>query len=274
MNPNANNVKATAEEVVTLVEDALEWVGDQENDNLVGNSRVTLVRALRKDLRRARILARAAGSKMCVSVFGPSQAGKSYLISVLGRPEGGRLVANYAGRDGQLDYISQINPEGEGESTGLVTRFTMTEFDTPEGFPIPIRLLGEADLIRTILNSFYMDGDRKDPLPDANGITTLLQTAAKKQTDRGDSGITEDEVWGNPGVRRREFRRCRICGRNRVILGGGCRDRAESLDPRIAQICFRFSGATTTPSPICTGAWPRPGRRAARATSCSPPYRH
>ena len=37
------------------------------------------------------------------------------------------------------DFISEINPEGgKSESTGLVTRFTMTRpRDLPDGFPCP-----------------------------------------------------------------------------------------------------------------------------------------
>ena len=53
------------------------------------------------------------------------------LVSVLARPEDGRLVGAYDG--GALDYIREVNPEGEGESTGLVTRFTMRRPQTQPG---------------------------------------------------------------------------------------------------------------------------------------------
>ncbi len=178
-----------------LIDDALAWISDAENAPLVGDEKASLHRMLRRSRRRARRLAAAAGSKMCVSVFGPSQAGKSYLVSVLARPEGGRLVADYAGPDGQLDYISQINPEGEGESTGLVTRFTMSRFETPEGYPIPLRLLSEADIARTILNSFYMDGDRKEPPPDADAVEAQLAAYRGRPAADAAAGMTEDEVW-------------------------------------------------------------------------------
>ncbi|MDE2792889.1 MAG: virulence factor SrfC family protein [Paracoccaceae bacterium] len=190
-----NEVARHASAIASLIDDALAWTADRENDPLIGDERKSIIQALHRDRRRVRKLARAARSKMCVSVFGPSQAGKSYLVSVLARPEGGRLVADYAGPDGQLDYISQINPEGEGESTGLVTRFTMTKLDTPEGFPIPIRLLGEADIVRTILNSFYMDGDRKEPAPDAAEIEAQLEACRGRAAAQSTGGMTEDEVW-------------------------------------------------------------------------------
>ena len=117
---------------------------------------------------------------MSVSVFGPSQAGKSFLVSVLARPSEGRLVADFPGPGGQLDYISEINPEGEGESTGLVTRFTMTKEPMPEGFPIQLNLLSEADVARTIINSFYMDGDQSEPAPDAAGLNAHIEAFKSK----------------------------------------------------------------------------------------------
>ena len=190
-----NALQQRADDVVRLIGDALAWTADEANTSLVGEERTSLTRAFRQNQRRARRLARAAGSKMCVSVFGPSQAGKSYLVSALARPECGQLVADYAGEDGQLDYISQVNPEGEGESTGLVTRFTMSRVETPEGFPIPLRLLGEADIVRIILNSFFMDGDRKDRPPEAAELEALLKAFRGKAAGAETGGISEDDVW-------------------------------------------------------------------------------
>ena len=140
-------------EVSTTARAALEWVTDSENADMVGLGRKSLVHALRKGARRAEKLAKSARTKMSVSVFGPSQAGKSFLVSVLARPADGRLVADFQGPGGNLDYIGEINPIGEGESTGLVTRFTMTKDACPEGFPIKLVLLSELDVVRTIINS-------------------------------------------------------------------------------------------------------------------------
>lgn len=174
--------------------DAVDWIEDPENAELIDRMAPQVVRKLGSFARRADKLAKAARNNMAVSVFGPSQAGKSFLVSVLARPEGGRLVADYAGPDGQLDYISQINPEGEGESTGLVTRFTMTRIQAPEGYPIPLRLINESDIARTIINSFYRDGDQSDRPPTSEELAAHVETYQAKMGSASHA-LTADGVW-------------------------------------------------------------------------------
>src|SRR5690606_3075123 len=142
--------------------------------------RKSLVQMLRKNTRRAQKLARSARTKMSVSVFGPSQAGRSFLVSVLARPEGGRLVADFPGAGGQLEDISEMHSNGEGECTGLVTRFTMSKEPCPEGFPIKLVLLSEADVARALINSFYMDGDQSEVAPEPDDIAAHLDTFRSK----------------------------------------------------------------------------------------------
>ncbi|GGH21311.1 hypothetical protein SAMN05444007_102443 [Cribrihabitans marinus] len=173
--------------------EALAWVEDPENADLVGAETRSLVRLLRRVRRRARRLGQAARTRMSVSVFGPSQAGKSFLVSVLARPESGPLVADFDAPEGQLDYIRQINPEGEGESTGLVTRFTMVKQATPEGFPVRLTLLGEADIARTLVNSFFMDGDRSEPVPEPDEIAAHLDTF-RARAGAARPGLEPDDV--------------------------------------------------------------------------------
>lgn len=162
------------ETVETAARRALDWINDPENAEAVDHKRKSLTQILRKGARRAQKLARSARTRMSVSVFGPSQAGKSFLVSVLARPADGRLVADFPGPGGALDYIGEINPEGEGESTGLVTRFTMTREPAPAGYPIKLVLLNEADVVRTIVNCFYLDGDQSEPPPEPAELSAHL----------------------------------------------------------------------------------------------------
>ncbi|MEM9318455.1 MAG: virulence factor SrfC family protein [Pseudomonadota bacterium] len=164
----------------TAAREALAWVVDEENLETVGPDQKSLIHKLRRAARRADKLGKAAGRKMSVSVFGPSQAGKSFLVSVLARPAEGRLTADFPGPGGNLDYISEVNPEGEGESTGLVTRFTMSKDAAPEGYPIKLVLLSVSDIARTIINSFFNDGDQSETPPEPSEISAHIATYREK----------------------------------------------------------------------------------------------
>lgn len=183
------------EDIARYAREALDWINDDENADKVSGRKKELSKILRKSARRAERLSRSARTKMSVSVFGPSQAGKSFLVSVLARPADGRLVADFQGPGGTLDYISQINPAGDGESTGLVTRFTMSKDPTPDGYPIKLNLLTEADIARTIINSFYEDGDQSEPQPDADLLKAHFQAHSAKATGPEAAGLTYEDVF-------------------------------------------------------------------------------
>jgi len=132
---------------------ALDWVTRSAGAEIAANQR--LVKRLRAGIYQARRLGDAIESKMCIGVYGPSQSGKSYLVSALARKHGERLIARVG--DQEIDFIQTINPEGGKESTGLVTRFTAEHSATPVGFPIQLKLLSELDLIKLFVNSYVND---------------------------------------------------------------------------------------------------------------------
>lgn len=191
---NQENLITDCARIAQLSRDMLGWINDPENRDLVGLEHKSLVKMVRKSVRRATKLEHAAACNMAVSVFGPSQAGKSFLVSVLARPEGGRLVADFDDPSGALDYIREINPEGEGESTGVVTRFTITKDATPKGFPIKVALLSEADIVRTIINSFYMDGDQSETPLEAAQLSMHLD-AFKGKSKSVMPGLDLDDIY-------------------------------------------------------------------------------
>ena len=150
---------AYCSELVSACEHAEEWVND--NADLVRNEQEGLLKDLRRAGRLFRRVGKAATRKMCAGVFGPSQAGKSYLISALARDRNGTLLARFGSEE--HDFIQEINPVGGKESTGLVTRFTLTKPSRlPNGYPVQIRLLSEMDLVKIIANTYYADCEHKE----------------------------------------------------------------------------------------------------------------
>lgn len=161
----------------------------EANQNLVQGEYDNLQAELRRAARFFKKSRIAADRKMCAGVFGPSQAGKSYLISALARDADGNLIADFDGTG--YDFISKINPEGGKESTGLVTRFTLTHFPTPDGFPVRLRLLTEMDIVKTLANTYYADCEHSEE-PNSQAILARLDKLEKLAASSGSSPDLDD----------------------------------------------------------------------------------
>ena len=134
-----------------------------------------LLEATRRAENLARKVASSAGRRNSAGVFGPSQAGKSYLVSVLGKSGDKPLIADFAGTP--KNFIQELNPPGGKEATGLVTRFTVVKGTTDSAHPVEIRLLTETDLVKVIGNSFFSDFDqnnRKLALPGEDQVRAMI----------------------------------------------------------------------------------------------------
>lgn len=149
----------------------------QQSDSIVDAGRLARLACRR--------YAQAATRNNCVGVFGPSQAGKSYLVSALARPQDGRLAIQMGDRT--LDFLREINPPGDRESTGLVTRFTAKAEPTDLAFPVAVRLLTETDIIKILANSFFLDFDPNSmtiaPVEDEDVRAAIAAAAAAPKSD-------------------------------------------------------------------------------------------
>ncbi|MBX3230047.1 MAG: hypothetical protein KIT84_25565 [Labilithrix sp.] len=103
---------ATLEQAITETQSVI--AGNQEAEN-----EAVLLRDLAL---RTRKLRRAWARKQSLGLFGPSQAGKSFLVGALLSHEVGSLEV--LSRGGAVDFLKEINPAKGVESTGVVTRFT------------------------------------------------------------------------------------------------------------------------------------------------------
>lgn len=173
----AGNLAEYGDSLAKSCDKALKWV--RRNSDIVRNEQESLLKDLRHARRALRNCARAARTRMSAGVFGPSQAGKSYLISALARGENNELTARF-GKETH-DFLSEINPEGGKESTGLVTRFTLYEPEgMPEDYPVHLRLLSETDLVRIIANAYFADFEHKtDPESDIAATLASLKKMPK-----------------------------------------------------------------------------------------------
>ncbi|WP_289296058.1 virulence factor SrfC family protein [uncultured Reyranella sp.] len=166
-----------------------------EQSPTVAQQAPSLVGELQKVRNQSRKLARAARRRMCVGVFGPSQAGKSYLVSILASRDGRPLQARFA--DKAYDFLREINPPGNRESTGLVTRFGLGLSDGSTEFPVRVRLLTQTDIVKILGNSFLLDFDHQKAEfigPDGAAIRKRLTELRAKAHPAPVGDLESDDV--------------------------------------------------------------------------------
>jgi hypothetical protein len=193
---SGSSIAAAADGVAKTAASLARWVVNPANEPMVGAHTAELVRALRREAMHARQLRRGAIRKMAVGFFGPSQAGKSYLVSHLARKPGAAFALKIGDRT--YDFLTEINPPGNRESTGLVTRFSMDPAPGTPDLPVRLRLLTQMDLVKILGNSFLQDFDpnaaTSRPLKEdmiVNRLGELRKLAAAQPVDT----LTEDDVY-------------------------------------------------------------------------------
>jgi hypothetical protein len=192
INPENEALAQRAETIADTATAAIDWL-DAAGD-LVRDEGPAMARDFRRETLRARKLAAAARRPMCVSVFGPSQQGKSYLIASLAR-KGDALTMIRFGEEVR-DFVADINPDGGKESTGLVTRFTIRPVMGLPGMPVACRMLSETDIIKIMANAFMEDFDRDtvtalEPKRIEDIMAKMRAKAGRDPVDR----MSEDDVY-------------------------------------------------------------------------------
>lgn len=129
------------------IRDALAHVSGKE-----ASPEATVLRDLHLRMRRLR---RAWGRPQAVGLFGPSQAGKSFLVGALLSHELGTLKV--LARDRELDFLREINPAKGVESTGVVTRFSTAPGPRLERGDFHCRLLTLDVVIESLATGFLVE---------------------------------------------------------------------------------------------------------------------
>lgn len=235
---NADNISTRARQITGACKDALEWCVSSGDERIHADK--MLVKELRSAVVTADKLALAVGSKMAVGVFGPSQAGKSYLISTLARSADGTLLTQMGER--QVDFIAKINPEGGKESTGLVTRFTYAEQmgSPPLGLPVQVGLLSELDVIKILANSYVEDvlhPADDSPAEQQADIEAALDKARLASTGQGT--MTVEDMYDLEAYCHQSLsRNPRIASLKRAGFWNDAADLVPSMSPEARVVFF------------------------------------
>ncbi len=129
------------------IKDVLARVAGKE-----ASAEATVLRDLSLRMRR---LKRAWGRPQAVGLFGPSQAGKSFLVGALLSHELGTLKVLARGRE--LDFLREINPAKGVESTGVVTRFSTAPAPRLARGDFYCRLLTLDVLLESLATGFLVE---------------------------------------------------------------------------------------------------------------------
>lgn len=126
---------------------------------------------------RMRKLRRAWGRPQSLGFFGPSQAGKSFLVGALLSHELGTLKVK--SRQGEVDFLGEINPAKGVESTGVVTRFSSAPAPAPllRG-DFYCRLLSLEVMLEAMATGFLVECTA--PPIDAERVERVLREARMK----------------------------------------------------------------------------------------------
>jgi len=143
------------------VNNTLAILNDAEDRSVFGNDLKGVDKSVKQIAWKVKKLNKSQQRNAAVSVYGPSQVGKSFLASVLVRPSDGYLQIHFPAPIGSKTYIDEINPGGDQECTGIVTRFTVDDCPGDKDFPVYVRLLSEIDLICILCNTYFSEGDQK-----------------------------------------------------------------------------------------------------------------
>jgi hypothetical protein len=182
-----------AEGVAQAAIGAIEWLSATD-DPRARERASAMARDLRRGAARAQKLAAAARRPMCVSVFGPSQQGKSYLIGSLARLDPKPCKIRFGPEF--RDFFMDINPAGGKESTGLVTRFTAKPVEGLPGMPVVCRMLSQTDVLKIIANAFMEDFDRDTVVAmEAPAIEAHIARLRGKAAPQPVDGLSEDDVF-------------------------------------------------------------------------------
>ncbi|NDH64483.1 MAG: virulence factor, partial [Alphaproteobacteria bacterium] len=95
------------------------------------------------------------------------------------------------------DFLREINPPGNRESTGLVTRFGLGLSDGAPDFPVRVRLLTQTDIVKILGNSFLLDFDHQKAEfegPDGAAIRKRLSELRAKAQPKPVGDLEQDDV--------------------------------------------------------------------------------
>jgi hypothetical protein len=155
--PSNDNFKKTSQHAYQTLKTGETWLSDARAKN-PDDINLHTIWDLQTQRRKVETLITATQAKACIGLFGESQVGKSNVTNTLAAPPGEQLNVLIGSKS--VGYADKIDPGGNKETTGIVTRFV---FDSPQAvnndYPICVNFMAEADVIKVLINTYCHEID-------------------------------------------------------------------------------------------------------------------
>ena len=180
----------------TLINNAIEQInqGTEWVINKAKKDKKVSYKALVKERRTLKKIRSTINSKATVVLYGASQCGKSHLVNILLSGTGDHIQVNDRLNGTTYDFLKRFNPPGGGESTGVITRFTITEQSgITKEYPLHIKLMSIKDIVLLLCDGYYNDLKNREPFS-VDSINKTIAYLKGKVTSNYQQYITEDDI--------------------------------------------------------------------------------
>lgn len=180
----------------TIIDNTIHQI-NQGTEWVLKNAKVDKMKtykALVKERRALKKIRSTCCNKPTVVTYGQSQCGKSHLSSSLLSYDGKPMQVVDRMNGVKYEFLTHLNPQGSGEATGLITRFTtQKQPNVTNGFPVHIRLMSIKDIALMLCDGYYRDIERRDPFS-TDSIKQLLEELRLRKTAQKQHFICEDDI--------------------------------------------------------------------------------
>lgn len=158
------------------------------------NEKKRAYKALVKERRVLKKIKNTYDVKATVALYGQSQCGKSHLVNLLLTDTGEHIQVNDRINKTTYDFLKRFNPPGGGESTGIITRFTIDEQNgITSDYPLHIKLMSIKDIVLLLCDGYYNDLKNREPFS-VEKINKLISDLKDRKTSVCQHYLTEDDI--------------------------------------------------------------------------------
>lgn len=179
----------TIDKHIEIVNEGLNWV----NNKLSGTQKEKAHQSLISRRRELNKIKAAIQVDPAVVLYGASQCGKSHLANIILSDEASslRIVDN---DDKGYPFLTHINPQGNGEATGLITRFTIRNVSDINDYPVAVKLMSVKDLVLMLCEGYYNEVTSRNPMNN-DSVDAILHNLEVQNLSVHYNILLEDEIW-------------------------------------------------------------------------------